>query len=148
MKYVTINEKAAAMALDFVVGANVRVGIERLYELLANATEAAYDEGVEFGATGLKLNAVAAYDDGYDAGYEQGRHDIIEDESEGFYDASEDDEDFEPGEDFAFSADECQCETCTVERAEASEQDDTLTTPVPLPPMQEQRRVTAPYAWS
>lgn len=144
MNYIRINEKAAAMALDFVVGAEVRVGIERLYELLEGAMQSSFDEGLQAGET---ITDEDTFNAGYDAGYEQRDAEGMldkqpgdeDDESEGFYDASED-EDFAP--ESVFTTDECQCETCTVERAEVSEQDDTIGVREqldPLPPMQAQR---------
>jgi hypothetical protein len=65
MKTVTINERAAAMAMDFVVGVEARGDIEELYTLLDQVERAA-------SADSYALGWMDGNHDGYDAGHHDG----------------------------------------------------------------------------
>jgi len=69
MKSVTINERAAANAMEFVVGPQARMVIENLYGLINSAMNDAYAEGVQdtmslTSEEGRLMSYRAGYNDG------------------------------------------------------------------------------------
>lgn len=69
MKFVTLNERAAATAMDFIVGNETRVKIEQLYDVLNQAEQAGYDAGE---AIGHNKGYNEGFPDGHSVGYDQG----------------------------------------------------------------------------
>lgn len=61
MNFVAINERAAAQAMDAIVGPDARVLIEKLYELLNQAEQAGFEAGIEAGRESLAEDIRAAF---------------------------------------------------------------------------------------
>jgi hypothetical protein len=74
MKLITINERAAAAAIDFTVGPEKRMAIENLYTLLDNAEKQGradgWEDGFKIGAQTIECAAEQEWQDGFDQGYE------------------------------------------------------------------------------
>jgi hypothetical protein len=89
MNYVTINQDAAAAAVDLLIGQQGREILDKLYNVINGAMLLAYAKGVQDGETDSK--------DNWDAGYQRGYSDGIdvatggEQPEGGFYDAGDGD---------------------------------------------------------
>lgn len=141
MKLVSINERAAAQAMDFVVGQDMRMLIEKLYDLLDQAEKAGHQEAYNLG-----------YDEGYGNGYSDGidiatnnapQPYVVEPtETDGFYEVQDEDEWQE-----WLADDECACESCTQQDEWVKDEATGNWIERELPAMEEQRP-SNPFAWS
>lgn len=72
MKTTEINERAAAKAMDAIVGEQKRMAIVELYLMLDGAERVGYEEGFQAGFAGGGEFEETAYHAGFGAGYDAG----------------------------------------------------------------------------